>query len=562
MKFPLPKVGLPKVGRPHAGPLATVPTRLRPGDRFERYAWFPVGIAVATVVVLVAVFSDALYQSDVTMIIMGFDQDRAQLISALIFAAAAAAAVGLVVNRDGFATLLGAYALAAMYAQTFVTETQTAVAASGAAGSFALGGWILTLVTLAVIAVVCSWAAATVAVSIRPALIASAAAVREMVQLRRPTFTLARKPLGVVLMAVLLVVTVPAFGDMVNFTPDSLMLNGDRGGGLSHEDASFPDVSLPPLESDSPSPSADPTVSADPSAAISNASPTPTPTPHTTAAPGSKPWLAWKPSGEGHVTTVQLNAPWKGGSKSTSTVDIYTPPGYQPNGSRRYPVLFEAPTGLALWGQGTGVIGALDTLIDSGEIPATIVVFIDSSGAPHPDTECADHIDGSQWFETYITTTVQTYVNRHYRTIEDPRARGIMGMSAGGFCAPMLALRHPDLFSISISFSGYFWAGAGGATSLEPFGDQTYAYALHSPVSLAAKMATEDRNRVYLVIIANKGQEFYASAADNFEKVLTEYGYKYLAIDSLYVHGWTQVRYDTPAALDAWAAQLVVNGNW
>jgi enterochelin esterase-like enzyme len=282
-----------------------------------------------------------------------------------------------------------------------------------------------------------------------------------------------------------------------------------------------------------------------------------------TAAPGSKPWLAWKPAGgPGVVTTVQMNAPWKGGSKSTSQLDIYTPPGYTPNGSRRYPVLFEAPTGLPLWDQGTGVIGTLDTLIDSGEMPPTIVVFIDSSGAPHPDTECADHVDGSQWFETYITTTVVSYVDRHYRTMTDPRARGIMGMSAGGFCAPMLALRHPDLYSISISFSGYFWVGAGGTTSAEPFGEQGYAYNLFSPAQLAVKLATQDKSRVYLVIVANKAQEFYGPAADQFEEILRQTGYKYLAVDSVYTHGWGQVRFDTPAVLDAFAAQLVINGIW
>jgi hypothetical protein len=412
MKFTFPKVGLPRVGVLRVGlsPGALIGA-LRPGSRFERFAWFPVGIGVAAAVVLVSVFSDAVYQSDVTMIIMGFDQDRAQLITSLIFAAVAAASVGLVVNRDGFATMLGVYSLAAMYAETFVDETRTAAGATGAAGSFALGGWFLTLLTLVVIGVVCSWAAATIAVAVRPGLVASAVAVRDMVKLRRPTLQLARRPVGLLLVVALLVVTVPAFGDMVNFTPDSLMLAGNRAPGLA-PNASFPDVSIAPLESDTPSPSAGPSSGADPSSSIAAATPTPTPRP--TAAPGSKPWLAWKPSGgAGNVTTLQMIAPWRGGSKSTSQLDIYTPPGYQPNGSRRYPVIFEAPTGLPLWDKGTGVIGALDTMILSGEIPASIVVFIDSSGPPHPDTECADHVDGSQWFETYITDTVVTYVDRH-----------------------------------------------------------------------------------------------------------------------------------------------------
>jgi hypothetical protein len=33
-------------------------------------------------------------------------------------------------------------------------------------------------------------------------------------------------------------------------------------------------------------------------------------------------------------------------------------------------------------------------------------------------------------------------------------------------------------------------------------------------------------------------------------------------VSSLYTHGWPQVRYESPGALKAWSAQLVVNGIW
>lgn len=72
----------------------------------------------------------------------------------------------------------------------------------------------------------------------------------------------------------------------------------------------------------------------------------PTPSPVITAAPGTKPWLAWRPTGTGKMTRVDMPAPWIGGTKSTSEIDIYTPPGYEAFGDRLYPVLLEAPTGL------------------------------------------------------------------------------------------------------------------------------------------------------------------------------------------------------------------------
>ena len=83
MKFARPKVGRPSLGRPGFGPvraaLAGVP---RPGARFEKIAWFPAGVAIAAAVVLVSVFSDTVQSTDSTLVLMGFDPDRAQLITA------------------------------------------------------------------------------------------------------------------------------------------------------------------------------------------------------------------------------------------------------------------------------------------------------------------------------------------------------------------------------------------------------------------------------------------------------------------------------------------------
>jgi enterochelin esterase-like enzyme len=504
----------------------------------------------------VSVFSGGVESTDSTLVLMGFDPDRAQLITALIVAAIAAAAVGLLSDRTDFATMLGTYSLVALFGQTFVIETQNALASTGAVGSFDLGGWVLTLITLLVIGLLVSWAGATLAIAVRPGLLASALAVRDIAKARRPSRRLARRPLAALLVAALLVVTVPAFGDMVNVSPDVLMFNGEHGPGLVPGN-SIPEIS--PIAQASATPSPTPGASSSSSGAM--VSPSPSPTPVTTAAPGTRPWLAWKPSGTGSVHVISMAAPWVGGSKSTSDISVYTPPGYDPAGTRRYPVLYEAPTGLPLWGKGTNVIGALDILIDSGDVPASIVAFIDSSGGPYGDTQCADSYDGRQWFESYISTTAVNYVDQHYLTISDPRARGIMGMSAGGFCAAMLALRHPDIFSISISFSGYYWAGAAGTSSALPFGGAA-GLKSHSPALLAAEIPGADRSKLYFVVIADAAQQFYGPQAAAFEKILKADGYKYLAVNSPDTHGWPQVRYETPGALRAWAARLVINGIW
>ena len=558
MKFPHPKVGRPRLGR--AG--------LRPGPRLRNAAWLSAGIAAAALVVLASAFSGTVEGTDGTLVVMGFDPDRAQLIAGLGVGAVAAGVVALIVDRIRFAAALGLFSLVAIFAQTFGAETQAAYRSSGDAGVFSPTGWILTVVTLIVLGLLSAWIGATLGAAVRPALIASALATRDLIRPRRPNLGLARRPTAALLAVVLLAVSGPVFGEMVNVTPDALMLRGNaqaQGG----PDSSLLATSSIEAAFASPSPSSSPSssVSSGSPSPTESASPTPSPTPPHTAAPGTKPWLLWKPSGSGHTTPVAMPAPWVGGKQRTSRIDIYTPPGYTPGEGRLYPVIYEAPTGLALWDSGTGVISALDTMIDSGEVPATIVVFIDSLAAPYGDTQCADMYDGSQWFETFISSTVVDYVDEHYSTIRDPRARAIMGMSAGGFCAPMIALRHRDVFSVSISFSGYFWAGAGGAPTAKPFGDEINE---HSPIWLAPRTPPADRSKMYFIIVACENQtppacprqQFYLWHAWQFQLSLQAAGIKFLNVDSPYTHGWGQVRYETPTVLGAWAARMVITGVW
>jgi S-formylglutathione hydrolase FrmB len=270
--------------------------------------------------------------------------------------------------------------------------------------------------------------------------------------------------------------------------------------------------------------------------------------------------LVWSPSGTGQVTVVNMPAPWIGGSKRTADVSIYTPPGYDPASTQLYPVVYEAPTGLALWNGETGAISELNSLIDSGGMPAAIVVFIDESGAPMMPTECVDSANKQQWLETFISKTVVDYVDQNYRTIQDPRARAIMGLSEGGFCATMLAMRHPDVFSVDIAFSGYYWAGTPDAAAALPYGGQAALVDAYSPALLAPQIADQYRSSLYFILASQASQDYFGPQFTNFEEILEANDFDYLAIDSTYPHGWAQAEYWTPAALTVWGAQLQITG--
>jgi putative tributyrin esterase len=57
-------------------------------------------------------------------------------------------------------------------------------------------------------------------------------------------------------------------------------------------------------------------------------------------------------------------------------------------------------------------------------------------------------------FEDFIVNDVVGYVDAHFRTVPEPFARAIAGVSMGGFGAIFLGLKHHDMFAAIGSFSG------------------------------------------------------------------------------------------------------------
>ena len=274
----------------------------------------------------------------------------------------------------------------------------------------------------------------------------------------------------------------------------------------------------------------------------------------------SRPWLAWRPSGRGVVWMMELPAPWNDPSATTENISVYVPPGYNPNGSRRYPVLYEAPFDYDLWDTSIHFKSVLDPLIDNGTVPPMIVVFINAWRAPIYDTECANSVDGRQWMDTFISKTVVSYVDAHYRTIAQADARAFFGFSQGGYCAAILTLLHPSVFTTGISFSGYFRAGLGDESAKLPFGGDAAALDAASPVVVAAELPPASRAALLFIVVAKPSEPFFGTGAVEFEQVLDTEGYGYVALNSTTGHGWDQVRLELPAALEAWAARLVSVG--
>jgi S-formylglutathione hydrolase FrmB len=63
-------------------------------------------------------------------------------------------------------------------------------------------------------------------------------------------------------------------------------------------------------------------------------------------------------------------------------------------------------------------------------------------------------VDSSSKFETYIAKEVPDYIDSHYRTIKDRKARAITGLSMGGHGALFISFRHAATFGACGSISG------------------------------------------------------------------------------------------------------------
>ena len=71
------------------------------------------------------------------------------------------------------------------------------------------------------------------------------------------------------------------------------------------------------------------------------------------------------------------------------------------------------------------------------------------------DTECTNTPGLNM--ETWLTSALPQWVMTHLRARPDRRSWATMGFSAGGFCAEMSAILHPNRYGAAMLFGTYNW---------------------------------------------------------------------------------------------------------
>ena len=475
--------------------------------------------------------------------LMGFDVDRAVLLTAGLGAILAGATAAVISAHRLPAMISAVLAFSALFGPTFVAETVRA-ATNPTLGQFDAGGWVETGAVLAGTAILIGLAVGILGAQLRFGAIELAHGLRRAWSGRTPrAIPRARLLVGLLLLAMVVLGT-PVLGQILNVGPDALMFSGGAGGVPIIGASSGGDLPTPIGTSSSPGPTG-------------SAGPTPSP-----GQGATYPWVAWRPSGSGSVLAQTLPAPWTGGSSRVVHFWIYLPPQYA-SGTRRYPVEYELPTPLALFESATTVRQTLDRMIDTGQIPASVVVFVSTFGGPFPDSECIDAAGGSEWFDTFVGSTLMPFVDGNFRTITSASARTLLGFSQGGFCAANVLLHHPLLFHQSVSFSGYFSAAPMlrvAASAAAVYAGNRGAELSNSPAIIARGVPAALRAGIMFTLVGDPSGGLLGSQLTQFAALTRHLGYGVTVFDTPLGHSWLAVRALLPSALVAVAVHQAAEG--
>ncbi len=144
--------------------------------------------------------------------------------------------------------------------------------------------------------------------------------------------------------------------------------------------------------------------------------------------------------------------------------NVYTPPGYGLTSTQRYPVLYLLHGGFGTWAdwEGSGHVSTIvNRLVDAGTIEPLIVVMPDgnSTGA------CLGFIpwnrlwsnsyNGQYRYGDYVSLDLPNHVEAQYRARTERRARGVGGLSMGGFGAASVGLGHPARYAFVAPLSAW-----------------------------------------------------------------------------------------------------------
>jgi enterochelin esterase-like enzyme len=189
---------------------------------------------------------------------------------------------------------------------------------------------------------------------------------------------------------------------------------------------------------------------------------------------------------KGTAVRIEVASAALGGRRQP--VDVYLPPGYAARPGQRYPVLYllhgePGRPGAFLATVRMGVVE--DELVALHRAQPMILVMPFGSTGSFTDKEWANGVRPHEGWETFLARDVVRAVDARFRTIRAGWARGIGGLSEGGYGALNIAIHHPGEFGLVESWSGY--AEADNLPSI--FGGRPGLLSYNSPLDTISRAA-------------------------------------------------------------------------
>ena len=149
-----------------------------------------------------------------------------------------------------------------------------------------------------------------------------------------------------------------------------------------------------------------------------------------------------------------------------------------------------------------GGITTMENLENANQIKPTIAIIPAINVVAGQDTECLDFVGGAQ-VETWLTADMKTLATSFLGI--DNRSWSSFGYSTGGWCAAMVAVRHPDQYRRGISLAGYFEPSFSAGINRR---ERSY---LSSKYDLVKTLKSSPTSLKMLVIASKRDRNSYAS---------------------------------------------------
>jgi enterochelin esterase family protein len=200
-------------------------------------------------------------------------------------------------------------------------------------------------------------------------------------------------------------------------------------------------------------------------------------------------------------------------------MQVYTPPGYDAEPGRRFPVLYllhGSGDNEATWVAHGHAHWIIDNLIAAGRAQPMIVVMLDGHAVPPGATTTPEaRLSNTQQFERDLLEDAMPFVVANYRTREDAAHRAIIGLSMGGGQSLNIGLKHADRFA---------WVGGMSASVRE------MPSAVNDGAALNAKLQ--------LLWFACGKDDFLLKANHDLTAALTAKGVKHTYVETEGGHTW------------------------